>query len=548
MAVTATQILGFLERNRVLRVTRHEIACHALASLRRGMFALIVGLRDEETGDTDLSDIFRRSLSEWLTVPLPFTNFHAAALDELGPSELVGIRWGADMRQSYDAARRSLDTLRGMTSPLRTQLGYLIRAATNENLQWRIYCHRSTTQYFASCATESGCQVSDATFIHSLREYRDAEPFDLLIKVGPLRSRGWGSFPGACLNAPRYRELVQVVWAGTGDEQGFGDDPLVTPWLGAFNFDEHEVGHTARSGARAEFATTPWTRTVVAHADQAPPDSGLLPVEPAADELHSFARMGRIHNPRRAMLLHIGDGLGVLYPSHAEVLLVTPGASIQDSIGRYALTEVGPRGRFLVWPDIGDVNLGVHLTAPGSFSARWKAELKKQFDWHPEGLLRELRGAGITLRNLRGCVEHWLQEATTVIHAPQQRRHFEILIDVLEMEKLERASGDKPTSVSPWWRAAWQEIAVSRGLAIQVGMQEQEIIGEEIDRVVLAVLPEVRNCAREGKAFRIAIPSGHSLDGSISFLPIREVESGFCVPESSLKTMIKLSDAEEWRA
>src|SRR6185312_11746857 len=122
MAATATQILGFLERNRVLRITRHEIACHALASLRREMFALIIGLRDEETGNTEIADLLRRSLSEWLTVPLPFVSFHATALNELGSSELVENRWGADIRQSYDAARRSLDTLRGMTSPLRAQL------------------------------------------------------------------------------------------------------------------------------------------------------------------------------------------------------------------------------------------------------------------------------------------------------------------------------------------------------------------------------------------------------------------------------------------
>ena len=141
-----------------------------------------------------------------------------------------------------------------------------------------------------------------------------------------------------------------------------------------------------------------------------------------------------------------------------------------------------------------------------------------------------------------------MQPASTVIHAPQQRRHFELLIDVLEMDAhAPQPEGERRTA-GPWWRAAWREIAASRGLAIQFGVHEQEIIGEEVDRIVLMILPEVQEQVERGEPFRVAIPPGHSLEGSISFLPIREVEEGFRVPDSALKSMIHVSEAEKWRA
>ena len=57
------------------------------------------------------------------------------------------------------------------------------------------------------------------------KDYREVEPFDVLVKVGPLRSKGWGSAPDATLSAPRFAKMVQIVWSGCGDEDDFGYDP-----------------------------------------------------------------------------------------------------------------------------------------------------------------------------------------------------------------------------------------------------------------------------------------------------------------------------------
>jgi len=52
------------------------------------------------------------------------------------------------------------------------------------------------------------------------------KPFEVLIKMGPLRSKGWGSAPDAIVSAPRFGTLVQIVWAGCADEDDFGYDPV----------------------------------------------------------------------------------------------------------------------------------------------------------------------------------------------------------------------------------------------------------------------------------------------------------------------------------
>ena len=554
MTVAASRVFEHIAQNRILRVTRHEVASAPFTRLRRAMYALILGLRDEESGDIDISDRLRQSLSEWLTVPVPFESLRALALDQLGDSALVELRWGEELRRSLDSARQSLRAVQRMESPLRAQLSRVIREANSGLCSWRIYCHRSAMEHFVSCAAGVDCTLGPDRFIHSLRDYRSSEPFDVLIKVGPLRTRGWGAIAGAFVNAPRYRHLVQVVWTGMGDEPGFGDDTLVTLLAGPSAAresagDRNGTGLEAGTGASEGESPSTWSRSVIVHEDQSCTEDAPPPAigETPPDELQTFARMRRIQAPRRALLLHVGDGLGLFYPPHADVLLLQPEMQSPDAAVRCSLADVDPRGRFLVRADIGEVNLGAHLTEHGWYSTRWKAELRRQFEWHPEGLLRRLRAAGIRLRRLRGCVEHWMQPASTVIHAPQQQRHFELLIEVLEMDTHAPQQGSERRRNSPWWRAAWQEIAVSRGQAIQFGMQEQEIISEEVDRIVLEILPEIHVQAERGEPFRVAIPPGKALEGSISFLPVREVEEGFRVPESALKSMVAISEAEEWR-
>ena len=63
-------------------------------------------------------------------------------------------------------------------------------------------------------------------YLHTLKDYKVSEIHDTLIKVGPLRSFGWGSVPDAILSAPHYSTMLHFIWSGSRDEDSFGFDPI----------------------------------------------------------------------------------------------------------------------------------------------------------------------------------------------------------------------------------------------------------------------------------------------------------------------------------
>src|SRR5262249_33426726 len=113
-------------------------------------------------------------------------------------------------------------------NPARARLRAVIRELRGQRQIFKIYCHRRAQQYFESIPIPpDDPPISENAFLHSLLEYRDAPPFDALVKFGPLRARGWGSAPDAVLNAPRFGTLVQIVWSGSNDDSDFGFDPVL---------------------------------------------------------------------------------------------------------------------------------------------------------------------------------------------------------------------------------------------------------------------------------------------------------------------------------
>jgi hypothetical protein len=321
MPPKASTIFNHMAQHPTLDVARHEVECSVFNELRRSVYRLIVGLQAADIDEIEAAHRLRQALSEWLTVPIQFAHLQTTVLDELGSSTAVGVRWGAESRTCFDAAVSSAREVKLLQSPLRRELANVLKDADASGLNLRIYCHRGATEHFVSCAADAGVTLGADAFLHSLRDYRDTEPFDVLIKVGPLRTRGWGSFPAACLNAARFRFLKQLVWAGMSDEEGFGDDPLISPWQEA-SAPETGVSHPAPPSALR------WLRSTIVHTDttvtalSAPDQAPTTP-----DELHAFSAIRRNQPLRRALLLHVGSGLAVFYAPHAEVLLLTNVAS-----------------------------------------------------------------------------------------------------------------------------------------------------------------------------------------------------------------------------
>src|ERR1039458_10334936 len=231
MPVTASHIFDFLAKLPGVSTERIEIASPAFSMLRRGLRSVITRLREEYLGfeANETANSLRSGLLEWLTVPVPFDGTMLETVKTLGDPAMVGNRWGNDVRVAYEMACQGAQAVQLEENPVRTRLREVIRDLRARGKTFRIYSHRRARPYFQSLFIESGVvPLSESDFLSSIRAYREAEPFDTIIKVGPLRSWGWGSAPDAIMSAPRFNNLVQVVWSGTADEPGFGYDPVIS--------------------------------------------------------------------------------------------------------------------------------------------------------------------------------------------------------------------------------------------------------------------------------------------------------------------------------
>ena len=211
MPVTASQVFEFLERQEACTVERHEFALAAFGTLRRSLRHIVLKLRESDAPEAlEVSDHLRGVLSEWLTVPVPFDrSMLDAVVCQLGGAEAVQARWGSDIRTLYDTAVYAAEDLTSLENPIREELRAVIRDLLSQGRTFRIYCHRRARSHFESLLVLSGeLPIPENAFLHSVREYRETKPFDVLIKVGPLRTRGWGSAPDALLTAPRFGTLV----------------------------------------------------------------------------------------------------------------------------------------------------------------------------------------------------------------------------------------------------------------------------------------------------------------------------------------------------
>ena len=531
MTVSASHVFSFLEQHRTCSIEKHELHSTVFTALRRSIRQIVARLSEDGDADSqDTADRLRILLSEWLTVPIPFDDTLLESISALGDAGLVEGRWGHDVRKAYDHACAAARAIQNLENPARSEVRDTVRQLRAIQRPWKVYCHRRARVHFESIFAEAPLTPDD--FLHSVKDYRDAEPFDVLIKVGPLRSKGWGSAPDAIISAPRFERLVQIVWSGCGDEDDFGYDPAAPS--GALPAGSRDAAQ------RTPPRTAAWNRDVI-HVG----DSVADPVLADSDDLKYFFELARAADVRRATLVQIDDEDGILYPPHSQVAAFDPTPYSDQPIGYRQPGETLTEGMLLILPLLGAADLGALRAGEGHYSRIWKERLRAEFIRAGDDLLRRLRAAGIELRNLRSCVRQWCRPPSTVIHAPQQRRHFEMLIRVLQIDH-----DDPPATRTlrrPWWEYAWAEIGHARGEAIQTGMQEHEIIDEQLFVILNDLLPEIRGRAQAEDIFELQIPAARSLSGAVRFYKVRSIEEGFLVPDTILKQICDLDTIEQWR-
>lgn len=537
MATSASAVLTFLNRNQTCSIERHEISSTDFSALRRHLRSMVVHLRDcDEQDAQELSNQIRTFLSEWLTVPVPFDAGIHQAVETLGTPAAVGARWGSAFRISYESALEAALRLPHCGNPLRQTLLAVFRDLRGRGQSLKILCHRRARPHFESILPAGDQPFGEDCFLHSVRDYRDTDVFDVLVKVGPLRSRGWGAAPDAVLTAPRFATLVQAVWSGCGDEPDFGYDPTSPPAAPA-------GPETQPRQTRTPSANRVQWNKLVTHCGDAP--SGPGSAEPDADELQFFRDLNQPREKRRATLLQIDDEEGVLYPPHAQVLSFNPSEGGTESLDRRVPGETLLEGMYVIRPLVGDVEFDGPQAVEGRYAPEWKAKLNAEYRHDPNAFASRLLVAGLYLMNMHACIKHWCRPTTAVIHAPQKMAHFKILIEVLGIN-FEYGTTHAAYGV-PWWQYAWNEIRRTRGEAIQSGLHEQEIIEAQALNILRELLPEIRTKAAQGPGFHLPIPAGKELNGAFLFNKVSAIEEGFLAPDTELKVVRDLNSIEQWR-
>lgn len=533
MPTTASQFFDHLERRAEGTIERHEIASESFGSLRRSLRKLVLALHEPDEPDAlELSDHLRALLSEWLTVPIPFDRALLDAIREaLGEPHAVQARWGVDIRALYEASLRSAEALLLVESPVREELRSVVQHLLCTGQSFRIYCHKRAREHFESLLNPGTVLPGETVFLHTLREYRDSAPFHTLVKVGPLRSRGWGSAPDALLTAPLFHELVQVVWSGCSDEPDFGYDPA------AFGASTGASPGSRPSGNGA----VRWTKRITRSGDLG--EFGQY--APEEDELQVFRDISQSQERRRARLLQVDGDSGILYPLRARVLSLDASAKGKEAIDRRVPGETLTPGMFVILPALDEVDLGGVQAEHGHCSRIWKQRLGEEIQRDKEDLIRRLRVAGLGLASIGGAVLHWAKAPGTVIHAPKQIAHFRILIDVLGAS--DSADSNPRTRQIPFWKRAWNEVRRSRGEAIQAGLEEHEIVEEELALILKEMIPDILKSAATAESFSLPIPAGKEIQGDILFLRIDAIEDGFTVPDTELRTILEFTAADRWR-
>jgi hypothetical protein len=540
MPASATHIFEFLQNRPSFSNERHELSLAEFGVLRRSLRSIVVNLRDggDQEG-SEISERLRNHLSEWLTVPIKFDETMLSALQSFGAPSDVEARWGRDIRVQFDSALQAAQTLQSIDNPVRARLQTVIRELRNTGRIFKIYCHPRARQHFESLLLlPDDAPLELNAFMHSVRDYHEANTFDTLIKVGPLRSWGWGAAPDAIKTAPRFGSLIQIVWAGCSDEPSFGYDP-VAPCT-----DGTTPSPMRGSDSSANGSPILWTPCRIQIGND---DDSVVSQGPMEDEFQVFDRLNQIGQKRRATLVHVDDSQGILYPPLCKVISFDSNPSTREPIARRLPGDTLLDGMYLIRPILADLDLGGVRAEHGHYSQTWKTRLRQQLQTDAPGLVARLRAAGINLVHLLAAVETWCGPPTTVIHAPQQIKHFEMLIQVLGL------NGDA-TNVArrkgrlPWWQIAWNEIRHSRGEAIQAGVYQQEIVEEQLMVVLEDLLPQIYEKAATNAGFHLHIPDGRDLKGGVLFFRVAAVEEGFLVPETELKIVCDLDTIEQWRA
>jgi hypothetical protein len=536
--MTVTKLFDFLSKNNSFSVDRREIFSVQFSTLRYNLRYIIKSLNEFDTNSQDISQNLRRILSEWLTVPVHFDNEMVNSIF-MGDLPSVTRQWGRDIAYAYQNANDAVNILIQNENPLRSELRKVISDLKTNNSSFKIFCHRLARPCFESIMTDSlGITNSESLFLHSVKNYRESPIFEFLLKVGPFRSKGWGSIPDAVLTAPRFKILINLIWSGCKDELGFGLDPVT----GSTIIEQASSDLSKPSEDKAKPIIN-WVSVTKKIGDSLLENKLLVNDE---DEFQMFQVMDKTRQMRSATLVQVDVDYGILVPSHSKVFSFDPSVIANEQVGRRLPEETLNEGMYIVSFEqtSTDIGIGSIQVKDGRFSPIWKERLKGEFYKDQNGFCERLFRAGIKLTWLNSRVKEWCKMLTTVIPAPQKMEHFKTLIDTLNLNSQQVSSSGIQIQ---WWQYAWAEIRQSRGEAISEGLFEQGIKDDKIEEILKKLQPQILEKSKNENHLTVEISKGNEFQGRFILSKIVSIESGFHAPEAVLWQINEIRDFITWR-
>lgn len=527
MSLAATKLFQFLSEISGLTIERHEFEDPGFEALRYAIRRCVRQLSESEDAEArDLSSQLAKMMFLWLSAPVCFDNTFVESLENQGDPRDLSAKFGIPFTDCINAAVSLARESNEFPSPLCLKTRIVIETLINQGQTFKIYCWQSVRPYFELLFQEERIpRLLDEHFIHSAAGYRQSDCFEVLIKVGPLRSKGVSAIADACLSAPKFRKLIQFVWAGCEDENGIGLDPANS---------SSDYLEAMPSGCHQEL------RTVHRHSSSRnwrSPTSESQQLREAINEFEELAFDPNQSAKFTACLVEVLGGEGWVTTPFADELSFDPRITDDEAVDFRAAANDLEQGMFLIIPRTNEIDVG-SLEPQANLARLWKLRLNEEVTRDPLSLCERLRQEGVRIKHLGAAVRRWAMPANiSGIHSPLIESNFEKLIRVIQ------AQPDDPN----WWSLAWAEIQQHNGKARQDGRVEGQINKDLQINALKEQMQELREQARINECFSIAIHHGNQLKGSFECFKIQGVLEGYAVPSGRLREFISISEADEWR-
>ena len=519
--------------NSNLKIFRKEVEFLPVVEFRKSLIGIFQQLDRSDERQNAIADRIWSIISKLLSSASAFETILPDATEQLFVSpKTVKENWGNEIWANYERAVSIAYSLVGVPNPIFQELLKCIKLLIQTSQTFRIIYPKQWIPELSDMLKTEGIDESYINIISSTPDYRDCEYIDTIIKVGPMRKQGWSRTPDSLLTSPKCKTIIQITWEKTPDESSHGYDPIVPvsrsqPGKIKSKIVDWEVN--------IQSVVVEWNNTIP------PPTievSGII----LSDELSTLSVTSR--EIRSAVLLSLDPYYGILSAPAGKIIVFNPGQTTDTCCDIKSAATIEP-GSFIAI--IGDYTIDTDAdgtTGLDNYSQTWKAKLEKEIESAPIAFIQILEQNGLDLSELRSAIRHWIQPTSTVIHAPQRSRHFEIICRIMGLNHTVNFRGTQ----LPFWRAAWNEITISRGEAIQAGMQNSERVENMVSEEIRKINDTLNLEISEKNKIILKIPSGE--DGGylpVTLHKILEIESGYRAPDCELRKILQLDYIQQWQ-